>query len=409
MKFKYYARNDDGSQQEGIIEASGSEEAQEILARKDIIATKIEEMEAHRERREKPVKRISKKIMGKKASSEELANLSYELSILLESGLSLPDALTLYAGDSSDNLDRELRGVVEEIRGGTPFSEALSKREKTFPPVFTAMVHSGEKAGNMPSVLKVLTRYFEKMDNIKNQVISAASYPLFVAVLAIVVIFSLIIFIVPVFAKIYDHLGIKLPLATRIFLSVGDHRNIFLGILVLFIVGIIGILHFAAKNAGAREKLDKIKLSLPLLGTVTNDIAITNFTVTMGMLCENGLKQHEAIDLAAEASGNAYTEKTLKALKKGLCEGKALSSVLSEKEIMDSKRLGMIKAGEHSGHIGKVLIKLSEIIFTQVDHKIKRLLGMLEPALVIVIGIAVGSAIISLALPILNLSSFLNK
>ena len=412
MKFRYFTVNDEGSQEEGTIEASSSKEAQEILARRDIIATKIESEEAHREKEQEPIARVSsvsRKIFGKKASVEDLADLSYELSILLESGLSLPDALTLYAGDSENCFDRELRSVVGEVRGGTSFSEALKKREQTFPAVFSAMVHSGEKAGKMPSVLQVLAKYFEQMDDIKNRMISAASYPLFVAVLAFVVIFALIIFIVPIFAKIYNHMGIKLPLVTRIFLSVGNHKNLILSLLALIVIGIVAICSLAGKNPRFRERIDRLKISLWLTGPISRDMAITNFSVTMGMLCENGLKLHEAIDLAAEASGNIYMEKKLKSLKKGLCEGKSLSSVLSEKKIMDSKRLGMIKAGEHSGNIGGVLMKLSEIIFTQVDHKIKRLLGMLEPVLVIIIGIAVGSAIISLALPILNLSSFLNK
>lgn len=409
MKYRYFARTEDNSEQEGTIEAPSKTEAQAILARRDIIATRIEEEKTHIQKKKKPASRIIKSLFKRKASEEELANLSYELSILLESGLNLPDALTLYAGESGDYFDEELRSVVEEVRGGTPFSEALHKRQRDFPPVFSAMVHSGEKAGNLPSVLQVLSRYFEKMESIKSQVISAASYPIFVAMLAFMVILSLVIFIVPIFARIYEHLGIHLPLATRIFLSIGQHRDTVLVTLIVIAAAMIGVSTLAGRSGKGREQIDRIKLSLWLLGPIFRDVALTNFSVTLGMLCENGLRLHEAIDLAAEACGNVYMEKTLKSLKKSLYEGRALSQILSERDIMDSRRLGMVKAGERSGNIGEVLMKLSDIIFNQVDHKIKRLLGLLEPAMVLVIGIAVGGAIISLALPILNLSSFLNK
>lgn len=407
--FRYSGKMGDGTIQEGVIQAADQEEARSALARKNIIVLSIGEEGEKKEKAGISWKNLTASLGGVHVKTEELANFSYELSILLESGITLADALSLYAGDSRSAFQQEVRSINEEVRAGRPFSDSLHKREKIFPPIFSALVKSGEQSGTLPVVLKQLARYSERLEAVRNKIISSASYPMVVAGLAFIVIMALVVYVVPNFARIYQQLGAPIPEATRIFLDIGRYRDLIFFVFVVIALTAFFFFGIYGKTPSGRIVIDRLKLYLWIMGPIFREVAISNFLQTLGMLYERGIKLHEAIDLAAEASGNKYIEGLLKRLRKGVVEGQKLSDVMEKQKILQSESLGMVRAGEKSGEIGEILGKLSEIITTRAENKIGKLLNMMEPALIAFIAFFVGGSIIALAAPILNLSALLNK
>lgn len=394
-RFTYSAHNDKGEVVNDAISAIDRDDAVQRLARLDLIVTRIEE-----ERDGTGQKR------GVVVPISELSAFAYEMSVVLEAGIALPNALESYAMSGGDTaFMRELREITEEVRAGDPLSTCLERRPATFPVIFPSLVRTGEEGGGLATSLGQLSRHFERLQELRNTVVQTASYPLIVAVMAFFVIFGLVIFVVPRFASIYEQLEVPIPLPTQVFLTLGKYSSVVLGATVLLAVVAVVIWQTVLRSAAGELAIDRLLLSLGPIGSVTRDVALATFCQTLSILYERGVKIHDAVSLAADACGNRVLATRLARLSESVRAGTPLSDAMGDDKLIELRYLGMIRAGESAGEIGKMLKKVAELMSTRAEIRTKRMLALLEPAMILGIALTVGGVIIALAAPILNLQA----
>lgn len=393
-RFSFTAQDEKGAVLRDVIEAADRDEAQRLLAQRDLIVMRVESEQA-----------VSASLRGATASAQDLASFAYELSVVLDAGIALPTALASYASSGDTPFIRELRDITEEVRGGSPLSACLERRPNTFPAIFPALVRTGEESGGLSTSLAQLNRHFERIDALRSTVTQAASYPFMVAAMAFLVVFAMVVLVVPRFAAIYEQLNVTLPAPTRFFLMLGRYSSLItLVTAAALAVGVPMALAFSRTDAGRRLR-DSVVLRLGPIGSVVRDLGLATFCQTLGLLYDRGVKIHDAVSLAAAACGNAVLAQRLGALTEGVRGGTPLSVLLANEHLMEDRYVGMIRAGESTGQIGVMLAKVAEITSTRAESRIKKLLAMLEPVLITMIAIVVGGIVIALAAPILNLQA----
>lgn len=401
-KFKYTSEDANGKTSEGTVEADSKDEAMAILARRDLIVKSIEEL-GEKGKDEKFQLKIP--ALSKAASLADLSNFCYELSALLNSGVPLPKALQLFiTGEKNKTpfLD-VVQDVLQNVRAGTALSAAIASHPDTFPPIFEAMCKAGEGTGTLDSDLDQLSIYFANVDRIRNQIISALIYPMVVVAVAFVILTGIFTYAVPKFTNIYEHLGVQLPFFTRILIDIGKNFHYFIYTLAALVIlaAIPGYLYFNTEKG--KGTLDAIKLKMPILGSIFYHVSIASFCKTLALLNANGVNLREAVSLSAHSSGNRYLISQFMKMEPALQEGKQLSQALVETGALPEQVIGMLEAGEKAGKLSQMLDKIADFTDNRTKQKIDRLMSLLEPALIVVIGFFVGVTIIALAGPIFQL------
>lgn len=405
-KFSYTGEDSGGKSTLGTVEAETKEEALTILGQRDLIITSINE--TGEGSKDTPF-HFEFKLATQaepRVSLENLSSFAYEMSALLGAGVSLPNALELQLTEKrGSGFNEVLKDVLKDVRAGTPFSKALSNHPETFPPIYAALVRASEGSGTLEKSMQSLSDYFESLNEIRNRIITAMSYPVFVVICAIILLSGLFIFAVPRFASIYTQIGVPLPLFTRIMVDIGEAADkVIIVAAVLLVVFCIPILTFIRSGKGSLF-LDKLKLKIPMVGSIITEIAIANFCKNLAVLNSSGVGLIESVDLSAHACGNSYIINELMVIEKPLNEGKMLSEALKSVPVFPAQVIGMLEAGEKSGKLSEMLKRMADFSNRRVEHEIERLMSFMEPMLILLVGIFVGTAIIALALPILNISS----
>ncbi len=405
-KFSYTGEDSEGKSTLGTLEAETKEGALTMLGQRDLVITSIKEI--GEEGKEAPFKFQFKfaTMDDPKVSLEELSSFAYEMSALLGAGVSLPNALELQLAEKrSSKFNEVIKDVLKDVRAGTAFSKALSNHPETFPPIYPALVRASEGSGTLEKSMQNLSDYFESLNEIRNRIITTMSYPVFVVICAIILLSGLFVFAVPKFSHIYTEIGVPLPLFTRIMVDIGQAADkVIIVSVVLIVVFLFPILAFIRSGKG-NLFLDRLKLKIPMVGGIVTEIAIANFCKNLAVLNSNGVGLIESVDLSAHACGNSYIISELLVIEKPLNEGKLLSEALKSVPIFPAQVIGMLEAGEKSGKLPEMLQRMSDFSNKRVSHQIERLMSFMEPMLILLVGVFVGTAIIALALPILNISS----
>ena len=405
-KFSYTGEDSNGKSTLGTVEAETKEGALTILGQRDLIITSIKETGEETKDTPFQFKFQFATQDDPKVSLEDLSSFAYEMSALLGAGVSLPNSLELQLTEKrGSGFNEVLKDVLKDVRAGTPFSKALANHPETFPPIYSALVRASEGSGTLEKSMQSLSDYFESLNEIRNRIITAMSYPMFVVICAIILLSGLFIFAVPRFADIYSQIGVPLPLFTRIMVDIGQAADkVMIVTVVLLVLFCIPILSFIRSGKGSLV-IDKLKLKIPMVGSIMTEIAISNFCKNLAVLNQSGVGLMESVDLSAHACGNSYIINELLVIEKPLNEGKMLSEALKSVSVFPAQVIGMLEAGEKSGKLSEMLQRMSDFSNRRVGHQIERLMSFMEPMLILLVGIFVGTAIIALALPILNISS----
>lgn len=405
-KYSYSGEDSNGKSTLGTVEAETREEALTVLGQRDLIITSLKE--TGEEGKDAPFHFEFKFATqgDPKVSLEDLSSFAYEMSALLGAGVSLPNALELQLTEKrGSGFNEVIKDVLKDVRAGTAFSKALGDHPDTFPPIYSALVRASEGSGTLEKSMQSLSDYFESLNEIRNRIITAMSYPIFVVICAIILLSGLFIFAVPKFANIYTQIGVPLPLFTRIMVDIGQAADkVIVVIIVVLILFSIPIMTFIRSGKGSLFA-DRLKLKIPLMGSIMQEIAIANFCKNLAVLNQNGVGLIESVDLSAHACGNSYIINELLVIEKPLNEGKMLSEALKSVPVFPAQVIGMLEAGEKSGKLSEMLRRMADFSNRKVEHQTERLMSFLEPMLILMVGLFVGTAIIALALPILNISS----
>lgn len=350
-------------------------------------------------------------ILSDRVKLKEIALMSRQLATMVASGLTLVRAL----GVLSDQIEsRPLREALVQIRQdvetGSSLSVALEKLPKIFPPLYIAMVRAGEAGGQLDTVLLKLSTTLEQQVELRSKVRSAMAYPSIVVCLVIVIVSALMIFVVPIFKKLFASLNAPLPVPTQIVIDISNILASFwlLVVIALVVVGVVITRRWIATPQG-RRKWDALKLRPPIFGPLSHKVALARFTSTLSSLLSAGVPIIESLDIVAENSGNQIIADALRAAQDGVREGQALSYTLSQHAVIPIMVTQMIETGEESGALDSMLEKVAVFYDNEVNSTVESLTSVLEPLLIVTMGAAIGAIVVSMYLPMFNIYSIIQK
>jgi type IV pilus assembly protein PilC len=281
---------------------------------------------------------------------------------------------------------------------------AMSVHGKKFPPILIHMIHAGEVSGTLENSLEVMSEHFEKAHKLRQKVKSAMIYPILVCVVAVIVVIFLLTFVVPTFIKLFESSGTELPFITRMLIAMsGFLKNNFLFIL-LFTVLLVGGIKFYLSSEKGRLSFDQAKFRMPLFGELQTKSIAANFSRTMSTLMSTGVGITEALNITSQVLENTYARKIMGKIEMQVKEGKGLYVPVRESKLFPVMMENMIMLGEESGTLENMLSKTADFFEDEVDEATKRLTTMLEPMIIMVLGIVVAFIVIGIALPMFDLS-----
>jgi type IV pilus assembly protein PilC len=342
---------------------------------------------------------------------KEVALMSRQLATMVSSGLTLVRALSVLSDQiESKPLREAMVQVRADVEQGSLLSAALEKLPKIFPPLYISMVRAGEVGGSLDLVLLKLSTTLEKQVELRSKVRAALAYPAIVSCLVVVIVTALMIFVVPIFKRLFASLHAQLPLPTRIVIGISNVvASIYLLVVVVAIIAIIIAFRRWIATPSGRETWDRFKLKPPVFGPLVHKVALTRFTSTLASLLSAGVPIIEALDIVAANSGNQLVADAVRGAQDGVRAGQSLSSTLAMYDVMPVMVTQMIETGEESGSLDAMLDKVAQFYDNEVDTTISSLTSVLEPMLIVTMGCAIGFIVISMYLPMFDIYGIIQK
>src|SRR5579859_2324531 len=393
--FTYRGVNRAGSNVSGERLAASKAELTALLRREQINVSKVSEKG----------KEFNIPTFGTGVDSKELAIFTRQFSVMIDAGLPLVQCLEILAGQQENKtFQKILNGVRGSVEGGATLSASMKQYEKVFDPLYYNMVEAGETGGILDTILQRLSSYIEQNVKLTRAVKSALIYPISVLGIAGAVVVLLLWKVVPIFVTLFAGLGADLPLPTRIVIGLSRFIGSWFGFLILAaIVGTVVALKVWYGTAQGRYAIDKTLLKLPILGMILRKIAVARFTRTLGTLISSGVPILEGLDITARTSGNAVVERAIQKTRKAVEAGRSLVDPLKETDVFPGMVTQMIAVGEQTGAMDTMLQKIADFYEAEVDAAVKDLLTLLEPVMIVFLGVVVGGVVISMYLPLFSL------
>ena len=387
--FKYKGYDQTGSSTEGVIEADGQRDAVLKIKTKGIFPKDIEEAVSNRQ-----------KIFSKKPSQLVLSSVTRRLSTLISSGVPLIDAISAISSEHKGEWRNILTGIKDQLAGGSTLARAMGAHPEIFPESYTGMIDAGESSGKLSDVLLKLADFLEKEITIKNKVRTALIYPTFMACVSILIVFFLFVFVIPKITKVFEDTSASLPFITIMLIWISTFFKDFWWLLLLCAGGAAALYRNIRETK--RELIDSLLLKEPL--GILMELYMLRFSITIGFLLSGGLQILNAMQLAAKSIGNAVLEKKVIAAKEKVSQGASLSASL---EGFPPTLLQIIATGEKTGKLAEVLMKTSESYEAEFDRKLQGTIGLLEPVLILTMGLVVGFIVVSVLLPIFEMNQIM--
>lgn len=393
--FTYKGRDPNGQLQEGVLAADSKDAAAAILRKRNITVTNLRE----RERRIPLLPKIGGKIPPKK-----LSIFTRQFSVMLDAGLPLVQCLEILGGqEDHKNFKRIIDAVREDLEGGTSLAEAMRKHPDAFDNLYVNMIAAGEAGGILDIILQRLSTYIEKSVKLKNQVKSAMMYPVSVILIAIGVVAIILVKVIPVFAQMFASMGAQLPWLTRVVVDASDALQAYgLWILAAAIFGFVALREWHKTYRGARV-IDNAILKTPVLGMLMRKIAVARFCRTLATLTSSGVAILEGLEITARTAGNAIIEDAIMSVRNAVEEGKTISGPLAETKVFPPMVCQMVGVGEQTGALDTMLSKIADFYEDEVDTAVNGLMKLLEPVMIVFLGVVIGVIVIAMYLPMFTI------
>jgi len=344
-------------------------------------------------------------------SDRDWSLLCRQLSVLVGAGVSIVEAIELVAEQMSNKRLREsLIEVAKDIEEGSSIHDALAKRKNVFPEFLINLVEVGEETGELDLVLRRASEYYEKIAFIKGKIKSASFYPTFVMIFATAIVWFILTFVVPKFADIYHSLGGTLPAPTQLLINI----SLFLQRNVPYIFGTVLLftatfLYFYKTNLQFREVVHKVMLRFPVFGGIFKKGAFARFARTTATLFSSGVPLERVLEISGRVVGFIPIQKALDKARREVLEGKNLWLALQNTQMFPRMIIAMVRVGEETGQLDQMLNSIANFYEEEVDRSIEGLVALIEPALIVILGVIIGAILIALYLPIFNVGSLIIK
>ncbi len=392
--FVYSARPATGGDiQSGEIELSSKDEVLRYLNKQKMIPVSV---------REKP-KSINF-TFGSGVSTRDIVIFTRQFATMINSGLPLVQSLDIL-GEQTENeaLRKVIQEVLYDVESGHTLADAMGKHPKVFTELFVNMVAAGEAGGILDTILLRLATFLEKNDALVRKIKGAMIYPAVIFGVAGSAVCILLIFVIPTFQTMFDSAGIALPLPTRVVIAMSAFLQAFWWAVIIGIVAIVFGIRYAYGTSGGRLFIDRVLLSLPILGDLQRKAAVARFTRTLGTLVSSGVSILEGLEITAKTSGNRVIHDAVMGSRASIAGGETISGPLKESGVFPPMVVQMINVGEQTGGLDEMLSKIADFYDDEVDTAVEALLSALEPIMIVVLGVVVGGMIVAMYLPIFDM------
>ncbi len=355
---------------------------------------------------EAPRLRLHLPFFGKreKVPNQDFMIFNTQLRTLVRAGLPLAQSLELLAEQQTNaHFKAVLTKVYQQVTTGVALSDAFRSMGDAFPALYANTLHAGERSGDLDGMLERFTTYQKLMESARKKIVGALTYPAVLIVLAIGLVFLLMTYVIPNFTDFYAQMGAELPLPTRIVISVANimHHDVLL--IVAAIVGIVWGARLWARTARGRRTLDRFKLKIPIAGRLAHMFALSQFTRSLGVMLAGGLPMVPALETASTSVSNGYVSERLLSCVPEVREGQALSDSIEKTGLMPALALAMMRVGESTGALAEMLTNTSEFIDEEIDFLLNRIVTLMEPAVLVFMGVVVAGLLLAVYYPLLTL------
>jgi type IV pilus assembly protein PilC len=397
--FAYTARETaTGREIRSTVEANNEQTAITALLNRNLLVVSIQE-------------KITKKgkMQGGKVALADLVVFTRQLATMIDAGIAIVQALQALAEQTPNKVMRDvIRDVCSRVESGESFSEALQRHPKTFNRLYYSMISAGEKGGLLAEIMSRLATYLENTERLRKKVKTALMYPTAVTVVAIGITIFLLVKVIPTFKEVYSGFGAALPGPTQFLMDISEAvQHYFILMIIALVGGVWGWLYFIKTKSG-REFWDSRRIKLPVFGQIAHKICLARFTRTLASLVRSGVPILEVLQIVSQTVGNVIMEKAIKTAATDIERGEGISAALGKNPIFPSMIIRMLTAGEQTGNIDSMLERVSDFLDEEIDATLSGLMSLIEPMLIVFLGIVIGGMVICMFLPIFNLANIVN-
>jgi type IV pilus assembly protein PilC len=403
ITFSYQARDMSGKIVSGIQDALNEDNAVTSLMSRGLMVLSLQQ--------KANASKSKKKVWTVKET--DLVLFTRQLSTMIEAGISLVQALTALYDQCDPKRQRNLRQIISDVttrvQGGETLHESIAKHPRVFDRLFVSMVKAGEHGGLLAEILDRLAGFLEASARLRKKVKSAMTYPVIVICIAFAITTFLIVKVVPIFGEIFKDFGSKLPAPTQFLIDVSDFMRSEWYFLILGVGGTFFGIRFFLRSSGGKKFADRWKLKLPIFGPLIHKICMSRFSRTFAQLIRSGVPILEVLDIVGGASGNHVIETSINGVSADVEKGDNLSVALSKKPIFPPMMLRMVAAGEATGKIDTMLEKMADFWDEEIEAMLDALTSLIEPLLIVFLGVIVGGIVIAMFLPIFKLNEVVSQ
>ncbi|MBL8821138.1 MAG: type II secretion system F family protein [Planctomycetia bacterium] len=403
--YKFEAMSSQGEEVKDTIDAATEEEAQQKIKQMGYFVTRIQEAGGQKKGAAKKKKATGKKrktfVIGG-VSTKMLCTFTRQFSTLQDAGLPVLRSLKILEGQLKPSaLKNALIDVVDDVESGSTLSEAFARHPKCFDRLYVNMLKAGEAGGALEVILQRLADFKEKAQSLKRKIIGAMVYPIVVILVAVAILSFILIYIIPKFKKIFADFQMKLPAITELLLDISDFVQHNWYVFPLILIGIWLFIKLVCLFKKGRYVWDWIKLHIPIVGGIIEKTIIARTTRTLGTLVSSGVPILEALSIVKETCNNAVFEYMYQRVYESIREGETIAAPMKESRLVDDMVVNMIDVGEETGELDKMLYKIAEVYEEEVDVLVESLISLLEPLMVVFLGVCVGFIVVALFMPML--------
>jgi len=397
--FAYTARETaTGREIRNTVEALSEQAAIAALLNRNMLVVEIKE-------------KISKRgqTKGGKVALADQVVFTRQLATMIDAGIAIVQSLQALGDQTPNKIMRDtIRDITSRVESGESFSEALARHPKAFNRLYVAMVSAGEKGGLLAEILSRLATYLENTERLRKKVKTALMYPTVVTIVAIVITVFLLVRVIPTFKEIYSGFGAALPGPTLFLMGISDIIKHYLVHLII-VAGLViwGWLSYIKTKPG-REFWDKQRIKLPIFGPIAHKICLARFTRTLSSLVRSGVPILEVLQIVSQTVGNVVMEKAIKAASLDIERGEGISAALAKHPIFPTMVVRMLSAGEQTGNIDTMLERVANFLDEEIDNTLSGLMSLIEPLLIVFLGVVIGGMVVCMFLPIFNLANIVS-